>query len=121
MGDWSAFPHAGAFHLDAAGVLQRWARLHAGDAEPPPADPAVLQAWVLFHNGDFEQACAAGLAARRSNPALKAFADRLAAAGKRPKVVLVAVARKLLVIANAVLRSGKPWDPNIGASATQTA
>jgi hypothetical protein len=63
MGDWSAFPHAGAFHLDAAGVLQRWARLHAGDAEPLPADPAVLQAWVLFHNGDFAQACEAGLAA----------------------------------------------------------
>ncbi|WP_326534120.1 hypothetical protein [Pseudorhodoferax sp.] len=63
MGDWSAFPHAGAFHLDATGVLQRWSRLHAGDAEPPPADPAVLHAWVLFHNGEFAQACAAGLAA----------------------------------------------------------
>jgi transposase len=53
----------------------------------------------------------AALSARRYNPVLKAFADRLEAAGKRPKVVLVAVARKLLVIANAILRSGKPWDP----------
>ena len=48
-------------------------------------------------------------AARKWNPALKAFADRLAAAGKAPKVVLVAVARKLLVIANAILRDQKPW------------
>lgn len=48
-------------------------------------------------------------AARRWNPALRAFADRLAAAGKAPKVVLIAVARKLLVIANAVLRDRKPW------------
>jgi transposase len=48
-------------------------------------------------------------AARKWNPALKAFADRLAAAGKAPKVVLIAVARKLLVIANAVLRDQKPW------------
>lgn len=48
-------------------------------------------------------------AARKWNPALKAFADRLAAAGKPPKVVLIAVARKLLVIANAVLRDQKPW------------
>jgi transposase len=48
-------------------------------------------------------------AARRWNPALKAFADELAAAGKPPKVVLIAVARKLLVIANAVLRDKKPW------------
>lgn len=48
-------------------------------------------------------------AARRWNPALRAFADRLAAAGKPPKVVLIAVARKLLVIANAILRDRKPW------------
>lgn len=48
-------------------------------------------------------------AARRWNPALKAFADRLAAAGKPPKVVLIAVARKLLVIANAILRDQQPW------------
>jgi transposase len=48
-------------------------------------------------------------AARKWNPALKAFADRLTAAGKPPKVVLIAVARKLLVIANAVLRDKKPW------------
>ena len=30
-------------------------------------------------------------------------------AGKRPKVVLIAVARKLVVLANAVLRDGKRW------------
>ena len=57
----------------------------------------------------------AALTARRHNPALRAFGDRLAAAGKRPKVVLAAVARKLLVIANAVLRSGRPWDPEIAS------
>jgi hypothetical protein len=31
-------------------------------------------------------------------------------------VILTAVARKLLVIANAILRSGRPWDPNFGAA-----
>lgn len=51
----------------------------------------------------------AALSARRYNPVLKAFAQRLTAAGKATKVVLVAVARKLLVIANAVLRDQKPW------------
>jgi transposase len=51
----------------------------------------------------------AALSARRHNPALKAFADRLSAKGKAAKVVLIAVARKLLVIANAVLRDRKPW------------
>ena len=52
----------------------------------------------------------AALSARRYNPALREFAGRLKAAGKPAKVVLTAVARKLLVIANAVLRTGKPWD-----------
>jgi transposase len=51
----------------------------------------------------------AALSARRHNPPLKAFADRLAAKGKAAKVVLIAVARKLLVIANAVLRDRRPW------------
>ena len=58
----------------------------------------------------------AALAARRFNPVLREFAERLAAAGKRPKVILAAVARKLVVIANAILRSGRPWDPNFAAA-----
>jgi transposase len=52
----------------------------------------------------------AALSARRFNPTLRAFADRLAARGKAAKVILVAVARKLLTIANAILKSQTPWD-----------
>jgi transposase len=52
----------------------------------------------------------AALSARRFNPALRAFATRLATKGKAAKVVLVAVARKLLTIANAILKSQKRWD-----------
>ena len=52
----------------------------------------------------------AGHAARRGNAFLKAFADRLKAAGKPPKVIRIALARKLLIIANAVLRDQKPWE-----------
>ena len=59
----------------------------------------------------------AALTASRFNPSLKAFADRLKAAGKRPKVVLTAVARKLVVLANAILRSGKQWDAARAAGA----
>jgi transposase len=54
--------------------------------------------------------------AAKHNPALRPFAERLKAAGKEPKVVLVAVARKLLVIANAILKSGKPWDRKIATA-----
>jgi transposase len=55
----------------------------------------------------------AALSAVRYNPALKAFRGRLSARGKKPKVILTAVARKLLVIANAVIRTGLPWDPTL--------
>ena len=47
--------------------------------------------------------------AARHNPALKAFRDRLLAAGKPKMVALVAVARKLLTILNAILRDKQPW------------
>lgn len=50
--------------------------------------------------------------ARRYNPQIKAMGDRLAAAGKPPKVVLVACMRKLLTILNAILRTGTPWNPH---------
>lgn len=63
MAKWTAFPHAGDYAFDAASVRKHWARLHAGDAEPWPADAAVLQAWVLFHNGEFQKAAEAGLKA----------------------------------------------------------
>jgi transposase len=53
----------------------------------------------------------AALTARRVAGPLKDFADRLKARGKAAKVVLVAVARRLLVIANAVVRDGRPWQP----------
>jgi transposase len=55
----------------------------------------------------------ATLSAVRHNPALKAFRDRPASRGKKPKVILTAVARKLLVIANAVIRAGRPWEPEL--------
>lgn len=46
----------------------------------------------------------AALVARRWNPAIKAFSDRLLAAGKRQKVVIVACMRKILTILNAIMR-----------------
>ena len=51
----------------------------------------------------------AALAAKRSDPDLKAFAQRLNANGKPPKVALVAVMRKLIEAANLVLHRQQPW------------
>ena len=49
------------------------------------------------------------MVAKRHNPVLKAFFDRLVAAGKPKMVALIAVARKLITILNAILRDQKPW------------
>ena len=46
---------------------------------------------------------------KRHNPVLKAFFDRLVQAGKPKMVALIAVARKLLTILNAILRDRRPW------------
>jgi transposase len=51
----------------------------------------------------------ATLAARRCNPVIHAFAKRLAAQGKKPKVIITACMRKLLVILNSMLRTSSPW------------
>jgi transposase len=51
----------------------------------------------------------AGMAAKRCDPSLKAFAERLAKAGKPPKLVTVAVMRKLIEAANLILGRGQPW------------
>jgi transposase len=49
------------------------------------------------------------IVAMRANPALRAFAERLRANGKRPKVVITAVMRKLLLLAWTLLRTGRPF------------
>ena len=49
------------------------------------------------------------MSAIRWNPPLKAFHQRLLAAGKPKMVALIAVARKLLTILNAILRDRTPW------------
>jgi transposase len=51
------------------------------------------------------------LVAARHNPDLKAFRQRLVDAGKPKIVAIVAVARKLLTILNAILRDKSPWTP----------
>jgi transposase len=49
------------------------------------------------------------MVAKQHNPVLKAFFDRLVAAGKPKMMALIAVARKLLTILNAVIRDNRPW------------
>jgi transposase len=47
------------------------------------------------------------------NPGLKAFYQRLRSRGKSHVCATVATARKLIILANAVLRRGTEWTPDL--------
>ena len=49
------------------------------------------------------------------NPVLKPVANRLKEHGKPHKVVIIAIARRLVTIANAILKTGAPWKPHLRA------
>lgn len=49
------------------------------------------------------------LVAMRFNPDHKAKYDQLKATGKAPKVAITAIMRKLVVLANALLRDERKW------------
>lgn len=51
----------------------------------------------------------AAMVARRFNPVFKDFYERLIAAGKLKMVAIIAVARKILTVLNAILRDKTPW------------
>ena len=59
----------------------------------------------------------ATLVATRWNPVIRSFYQRLRAAGKAPKVALVAAMRKLLTILNAMVHAGTPWQPVVAQEA----
>jgi transposase len=58
----------------------------------------------------------ASVSAVRFNAAMKTFYARLRDHGKPSKVALIAVARKLLTIANAMIRDKQPWSPKLAAA-----
>ena len=55
----------------------------------------------------------ATLTATNFNPIIRCFAQRLRAAGKPFKVVLIASMRKLLTILNLMLKENRPWQPTV--------
>lgn len=51
----------------------------------------------------------AALSARRHNPAIAAFSQRLSEQGKPPKVIITACMRKILVTLNTMVKTNSPW------------
>jgi len=100
MAKWTAFPYDAAdYSYDAATLKKKWARLHAGDAEPLPKDAAVLEAWALFHAGEFKQAVDAGLKAGEAgvtvaNKAQAIYANHLETSEKTKLALFLEVAER---------------------------
>ena len=44
---------------------------------------------------------------------IRAFADRLAAQGKKPKLIITACMRKLLIILNTLVQQKTSWNPRL--------
>lgn len=59
----------------------------------------------------------AAVVAMRRNPVLKSFYERLVNSGKPKKLALIAVMRKLIVIANQILKHKQPWQEDFKLSA----
>jgi hypothetical protein len=100
MAKWTAFPHDNAaYAYDAAALKKKWARLHAGDAEPLPKDDKVLAAWALFHAGEFQKAVDAGLKAggagiTAANKAQAIYANYLEKSEKAKLALLMEVVER---------------------------
>ena len=58
----------------------------------------------------------AAVSAARCNPVVRALYTRLVAAGKPKKVALVACMHRLLLLLNAIVRSGQPWSADFRAA-----
>lgn len=78
-------------------------------------DSGTLRGTRAIRGGRASVRCAlymATIAAIRFNPVIKAFAQRLAAAGKPFKVRVTACMRKLLTILNVLLKTKTVWSPS---------
>ena len=83
---WTAFPHPDkAFNYAGEALKKNWDRLHRGDCEPFPKDPAVQEAWRHYHAGRFQEAVEAGLAAGGAGITVANKAQSIYANGVEPK------------------------------------
>lgn len=106
--------------LPELGTLNRKQIAALVGVAPFPRDSGTQQGRRRIWGGRAEVRAAlymAALTGVRHNPSLKAFYQRLRAAGKLPKVALTACMRKLLTILNAMIKHQTPWQAPWAASA----
>lgn len=101
--------------LPELGTLTRWEVAALAGVAPLNADSGTRQGQRRTWGGRATVRAAlymAAVVASRWNPAITPLYDRLRDQGKPVQVALVACMRKLLTIANAILRDGVPWSPD---------
>jgi transposase len=94
------------------GQLDRQASAALVGGTPLTCESGTLRGRRLLWGGRARVRAAlsrAALVASRHNPTIRAFYQRLCAAGKPKKVALTACMHQLLLIANALLRHRTPW------------
>lgn len=97
---WTKFPYADkAYTYAGATLADNWQRLHRGDCEPFPDNPAVQDAWRSYHAGDFGKAVEAGLACgpagyNAANKAAAIYANYLETDDQHKRDLLLEVARR---------------------------
>jgi len=82
---------------------------------PVARDSGTLRGRRAIAGGRRDLRCVmyqAGLVAAHHNPNLKVFAERLRRAGKPHKVIITAVARKLVTLANILCKNHQTWVPS---------
>ena len=103
----AAMPELGGLGRRAAGALLGVA--------PCARDSGSREGRRHVRGGRTEPRCVvymAAVSAIRCNPPLAAFYKRLRERGKQPKLALVAVMRKLVSLADALLRANRLWQPS---------
>ena len=82
---------------------------------PMNRDSGMMRGRRTIFGGRASVRCALYMAAfnaRHFNPPIRRFSERLRAAGKPFKVIVIACMRKLLTILNVMLKENRAWDPN---------
>lgn len=104
--------------LPELGALDRKAIAALVGVAPLNRDSRLLRGKRMVHGGRAGVRTAlymGALVATRRNPVIRAFYQRLVAAGKPKKLALTACMRKLLIILNAMLRQHVAWTPALAA------
>ncbi len=102
--------------LPELGTLDRWGIAALVGLAPFNRDSGLLRGKRRVWGGRARVRAAlymATLVATRYNPVIKAFYQRLIAAGKSKKIALTACMRKLLIILNSIVKHNCPWDPEL--------